>query len=158
MKKISKRRHTHHREPPSGADNHFQRMEHEAEEGHPIDLVVEKRVQHRAARKRLIDLQNKILQRLGDDKKPFFALEELRMHVSAEREEAYFDVGYEHGLADALATERRGRARLSAEAGQLATEFRERIVQSQVPTRDALLALLECVWAVAAKGESSEAR
>lgn len=150
--------HTHHRKPPSGADNHFQRMEHDAEEGHPIDLVVEKRVQHRAARKRLIDLQNKILERLGDNKKPFFALEELRMHVSAEREEAYFDVGYEHGLADALATERRGRARLSAKAGQLATEFRERIVQSQVPTRDALLALLECVWAVAAKGESSEAR
>lgn len=83
MKKISKRRHTHHRKPPSGADNHFQRMEHDAEEGHPIDLVVEKRVQHRAARKRLIDLQNKILERLGDNKKPFFALEELRMHVRA---------------------------------------------------------------------------
>lgn len=126
-------------------------MEHDAEEDHPLDLVVENRVEHRAARKQLTHLANKIRERLGEDKKPLFDLEQLLMHVSAEREEAYFNVGYEHGLADALATARRGRVRLSAEAAKLATEFRERIVQTRLPARDAVLGLLECLWTIVAK-------
>jgi hypothetical protein len=119
-------------------------MEHPTEEGHPIDNAVAQRVRHVAARKQLLRLQDRILARLEDDRKPFLDLEELRGCVSAEREEAYFNLGYEHGLADERARGRRGQEKTLA----LATEIRERVVQAPLPPRQAVLGLLECLWAL----------
>lgn len=121
-------------------------MEHPTEEGHPIDNAVAQRVRHVAARKQLLRLQDRILARLGDDRKPFLDLEELRGCVSAEREEAYFNLGYEQGLAAERARDRRGQEKEKA----LATEIRERVVQAQLPPRQAVLGLLECLWALVA--------
>lgn len=121
-------------------------MEHATEEGHPIDNAVARRVRHVAQRKQLLRLQDRVLARLGDDRKPFLDLEELRGCVSAEREEAYFHLGYEHGLADERARGRRGTEKALA----LATELRERIVQAHLPPQQSALGLLECLWAIVA--------
>lgn len=124
-------------------------MEHPTEEGHPIDSAVARRVRHVAQRKQLLRLQDRVLARLGDDRKPFLELEELRGCVSAEREEAYFNLGYEHGLADERARDRRGTEKALA----VAIEIRERIVQAQLPPQQAALGLLECLWAVVADAD-----
>jgi len=124
-------------------------MEHPTEEGHPIDSAVARRVRHVAQRKQLLRLQDRVLARLGDDRKPFLDLEELRGCVSAEREEAYFNLGYEHGLADERARDRRGTEKALAAA----TEIRERIVQAQLAPQQAALSLLECLWAVLADAD-----
>ena len=67
--------------------------------------------------------------RIQGDKQPVLELEALRNAISADRDEAFFNVGYEHGLADALARARRGSIRLPNEVKQFATETRERMVQ-----------------------------
>jgi hypothetical protein len=124
-------------------------MEHPTEEGHPIDNAVARRVRHVAQRKQLLHLQDRVLARLGEERKPFLEFEELRGCVSAEREEAYFNLGYEHGLADERARDRRGTEKTLA----LATEIRERVVQAQLPPQQAALGLLECLWAVVADAD-----
>ncbi len=107
---------------------------------------MERRLEHQAVRKHLIRLQNQILDRLGDDKQPFFDLEDLRNCMGSEREQAYFDLGYEHGIADELARSRRGAKKPLA----LAEEVRERLVQADLPPRQAALGLIECLWVVVA--------
>jgi hypothetical protein len=125
--------------------NHFERMEGAFEEGHPIDLAVARRVRLSAKRRRLVRLQARILGRLETaSRKVFLQLEDLRNSMGAEVEEAYFNVGYEHGLADARARQRRGVERET----KLAREIRERIVRAHVPPRRAALGLIECLWAV----------
>jgi hypothetical protein len=124
-------------------------MEHPIEEGHPIDNAVARRVRHVAQRKQLLRLQDRVLARLGEERKPFLELEELRGCVSAEREEAYFNLGYEHGLADERARDRRG----AESALAVATELRERIIQAQLSPREAALGLLECLWAIVTGGD-----
>ena len=82
------------------------------------------------------------------DKTLVLELEALRSDISNDREEAFFNVGYEHGLADGLARARRGSIRLSKEVQQFVTETRERMVQLKAPEQ-ATLGLIECLWALA---------
>ena len=71
-----------------------------------------------------------VMGRIQGDKQPVIEIvletEALRNAISADREEAFFNVGYEHGLADSLARARRGSIRLSNEVQQFVTETRER--------------------------------
>jgi hypothetical protein len=118
------------------------------DENHPVDLVVARRVRDRLARKKLARLEREVRGRIEGDKQPVLELEALRNAISTDREEAFFNVGYEHGLADSLARARRGSMRLSNEVQQFVTETRERMVQLEAPWH-AALGLLECLWALA---------
>jgi hypothetical protein len=118
------------------------------DENHPVDLVVARRVRDRLARKKLARLEREVRGRSEGDKQPVLELEALRNAISTDREEAFFNVGYEHGLADSLAHARRGSIRLSNEVQQFVTETRERMVQLEAPWQ-AALGLLECLWALA---------
>lgn len=128
-------------------------VKHDGEEGHPVDVVVDRSVQHRAARRTLIDLQDQVLAALANHeagKEALLALEELRNEVADEREQAYFNLGYEHGLADKHARERRRGSTLSKEAREIAVETRQRFVRAKLPPWQAMLCLLECAWSLAA--------
>lgn len=83
------------------------------DENHPIDLEVARRVRDRLALKKLARLEREVMGRIQGDKQPVIEIEALRNAISADREEAFFNVGYEHGLADSLARARRGSIRLS---------------------------------------------
>jgi len=117
------------------------------DEDHPIDLVVERRLD-RLASEKLARLAREVMGRIEGDKQPVLELEALRNAISTDREEAFFNIGYEHGLADSLARARRGSIRLSNEVQQFVTETRERMVQLEAPWQ-AALGLLECLWALA---------
>ena len=128
--------------------NYYRQMLHlRGDENHPVDLVVARRVRDRLARKKLARLEREIGRKL-EDTQPVLELEALRNAISTDREEAFFNVGYEHGLADSLARARRGSIRLSNEVQQFVTETRERMVQLEAPEQ-ATLGLIECLWALA---------
>jgi len=156
MKSVSNRQRTHHgSKKAEGPPNYYRQMLHpRGDENHPIDLVVARRVRDRLAPKKLARLERQVMGRIQGDKQPVLELEALRNAISADRDEAFFNVGYEHGLADALARARRGSFRLSNEVKQFATETRERMVQLEAPWQ-AALGLLECLWALAAKHDSA---
>ena len=129
--------------------NYYRQMLHlRGDENHPVDLVVARRVRDRLARKKLARLEREVRGRIEGDKQPVLELEALRNAISTDREEAFFNIGYEHGLADSLARARRGSIRLSNEVQQFVTETRERMVQLEAPWQ-AALGLLECLWALA---------
>ena len=135
--------------PRRAAPNYYRQMLHvRGDEEHPVDLVVARRVRDRLARKKLARLERKVRGRIEGDKQPVLEIEALRNAISTDREEAFFNVGYEHGLADSLARARRGSIRLSNEVQQFVTETRERMVQLEAPWQ-AALGLLECLWALA---------
>lgn len=129
----------------------------ERDVGHPIDAAVDRIVQHKAARRMIISFQEQVLAALGKNengRKALLALEELRNEMADEREQAYFNLGYENGAAGERARDRRGSEKELA----LATEFRDRIVQARLPPRQAALGLLECLWAVVAGGDEKLAK
>jgi len=104
--------------PGGRPPNHYRQMLHlRGDEDHPVDLVVARRLRDRVARKKLARLEREIARRL-EDKQPVLELEALRNEIIADRDESFFDVGYEHGLADALARARGGSLRLSSEVRQ----------------------------------------
>ena len=139
------------RAPP----NYYRQMLHvRGDEDHPVDLVVARRLRDRLAHKRLGRLEREIGRKLKDAQ-PVLELEALRNAIIADRDESFFNVGYEHGLADALGRARRGSIRLSNEVRQFMTETRERMVQLGAPWQ-AALGLLECLWALARRQAGEE--
>ena len=137
---------THHNPRRETPNNYYRQMLHvRGDEDHPIDLVVERRLD-RLAPKKLARREREVMGSI--DKTLVLELEALRSDISNDREEAFFNVGYEHGLADGLARARRGSIRLSKEVQQFVTETRERMVQLEAPEQ-ATLGLLECLWALA---------
>lgn len=128
-----------------------------SEEGHPVDLAVIDRIPERPG---IIRLQQQILAKLKNesDRKLLRTLEDMRLALGTERDEVYFNIGYEHGLAAARARARRGATPLLEEAKRLGRETRERVVQSKLPRWQVVLCLLECLWSVAAiESEGAEA-
>jgi hypothetical protein len=115
------------------------------EEGHPVDLLVEREVGDEETRRRALALQNSVLAELGPEtRRAFLELEELRNEIAADREERYFDVGYERGLAEARSRMHRPARPLPPGAAHVLEDIRERVLDTR-PTRDALLALVECL-------------
>jgi len=128
--------------------NYYRQMLHvRGDEVHPVDLVVARRLRDRLARKKLARLEREIGRKL-EDREPVLELEALRNEIIADRDESFFNVGYEHGLADALARARGGSNHLSSEVRQFVTETREWMIQLEAPWQ-AALGLLECLWALA---------
>src|SRR5262249_27644505 len=150
MKSVSKRQRTHHgAKKAEEAPNYYRQMLHvRGDEDHPIDLMVAPRLDELAPKK-LARMQHEVMGQIGNTE-PALELEALRAEISADRDEAFFNVGYEHGLADGLARARRGSIPLSSEVRQFAAETRERIVQLESPSQ-ASLGLLECLWGLAVK-------
>jgi len=78
--------------------NYYRQMLHvRGDENHPVDLVVARRVRDRLASEKLARLAREVMGRIEGDKQPVLELEALRNAISTDREEAFFNVGYEHG-------------------------------------------------------------
>lgn len=130
--------------------NHYREANPDDIEKHPIDEEVERRLNHRGLRKRIIAAQSRLMAALGKRRHLYLRLEELLGNRHLDREEAMFNLGFEHGLvqgrADALAAVlrnqgARGRA-LAARLAQLATH-------AGFERSRALASLLEVSWAMA---------
>ncbi|MFP2958477.1 hypothetical protein [Corallococcus exercitus] len=149
MKKLSKQDPPHNPQPLSPRPSYYCQMKRPGEDGHPVDIAVQQRLPQDAEHKRLLELQEQVRAQLGKNTKAFLELETLRTDISLDREEAYFNLGYEHGLAEAQARARRETLVYSEAAEALAMDVREKLVQAQLPFEDALMVFLECLWVAA---------
>lgn len=69
------------------------------DDGHPVDLAVQRWLPHVAEHRSIVTLQDELLAALAPSgQRLFLELEELRNTLAAEREEAYFDAGVGHGI------------------------------------------------------------
>jgi hypothetical protein len=123
--------------------------EHGSEE-HPVDEAVARRLRHGALRKQIRSATEQIIDALGERRHLWLALEPLLGAYRADREEAYFNIGYEHGLvagrADALAASLRRRGRHRALAARLS---RLAVNAAGLRGPGAVAALLEVAWGLA---------
>jgi len=110
------------RNNPGGKEtptNYYRQMLHvRGDEDHPIDLAVERRLD-RLAPEKLARLEREVMGSI--ERTLVLELEALRSDIRNDRDEAFFNVGYEHGLSDGLARARGGSIRLSKEVQQFVT-------------------------------------
>jgi hypothetical protein len=67
---------------------------------HHVDDDVDRRAGNEALRRRIVALQDLIVAALGDERDLYLALEDLVNQRIDEREEAYFNAGFEHGFIE----------------------------------------------------------
>jgi hypothetical protein len=130
--------------------NHYQGANAADGEDYPIDDELERRLRHATLRRRILSAQRRLLAALGEKRHLYLCLEELLGSRGDAREEAMFNLGFEHGLVqgrvDALATT----VRHQAERGRVPASrlIRDAANAGFDPPR-ALVALLEVAWAMA---------
>jgi hypothetical protein len=128
-------------------------MDGNADEEHPADVLVDRRLDHSALRRRIRAATDRLLEALGEEHDLWLRLEELLGEQRLDREAAYFDVGYHHGRAagraEALAD---GKPRASTAYRELARRVRETAVNASLPPGEATAALLEAAWALIDQG------
>ena len=151
MSKVSIRPEGHNRKPVGRS--HYEALRRADLERHPVDTAVEARLYHRAVRRRVVQLQERIKTALGGDSQTFLQLDALLNDERAEREEAYFNVGYEYG-ANAV------RHRVLSEMARrtwpkrldaVAAHLRDEIMQAGLSSAETLLVLVESLWVLAVR-------
>lgn len=114
------------------------------DEGHPVDLVVQRWMQHEEAQRRILNLQEQMLAVLDPGlQREFLKLEELRNEVAAEREEAYFDLGVGHGIERERQQRRRRLRSLPPAAAKLAARVRRCLERTDLEQHEVVFALVE---------------
>lgn len=136
----------------------YEDMDGEADEEHPVDVLVDRRLDHAALRRRIRAATDRLVEALGEEHDLWLRLEEMLGEQRLDREAAYFDVGYQHGRAagraEALAD---GMPRASTAYQDLARRIREAVVNASLPPGQATSALLEAAWALVSAHTASKA-
>jgi hypothetical protein len=115
----------------------------------PLDDAIERKVDHRAIGRRIRRLERAVARALGEQRGLLWQLDELRVARERGLNEAFFEVGYGHGLADGRACAlRRALPQASAGARRVADEVRALIVSAGLSPRNAAAVLLETAWAL----------
>jgi hypothetical protein len=127
----------------------YREAEESGSEEHPIDEAVARRLRHGGLRKRIRRATDRLVHALGDQRDAWLDLEALLGNYRIDREEAFFEIGYEHGLvagrAEALAALRRRGGPHRA----LATSLARLAVNAGLHPSGAVAALLEVAWGLA---------
>ncbi len=138
--------HNEHGQPPDPYDA----LEREMPEEHPVDAAIEHRMPQRKLRRRMRQASDRLMQALGDRRDLWLRLEELLGLYRARREEAYFNLGFEHGVtAGRVEGLRAVDGSIPPEALPLADQLRELAVQANIDRGNKVAALLEAAWALA---------
>lgn len=128
----------------------YEAMERELPEEHPIDATVERRIPQRKLRRRMRAAGELLMQALGERRNLWIRLEELLGLYHSRREEAYFNLGYDHGVAAGRVEALRALDdRSPPETRSLADQLREIAIQADVSRTEKVAALLEAAWALA---------
>ena len=156
MSKVSIRPGGHNRKPDGRS--HDEALRRPDLEKHPVDTAVEARLFHRAVRRRAVQLQERITRALGADALSFLQLDALLGDERAEREEAYFNAGYEHG-ANAVrhrVLREMARGAWPERLEQVSAHLRDEVMQAGLTSSETLLVLVESLWVLAVRAPSSE--
>ena len=133
----------------------FEAVDHESPEGHAVDRAIERRLPLKKLRRRIRRATHEMQEALGERADLWQRLEPLLGELRARREEAYFDIGHEHGLAAgraealrALTDAATARTR-TGDARAFADTVRDLAVQTDLALPLTVAALLETAWALA---------
>ena len=151
MSKVSIRPEGHNRK--AVGQSHYEALRRPDLESHPVDTAVQARLHHRAVRRRVRLLQEQIMRALGSDTKPFLQLDALVNDERAEREEAYFNVGYEYGsnaVRHRVLREIAGRV-WPKRLEHVAAHLRDEVLQAGLSSSETLLVLVESLWVLAVR-------
>ena len=133
----------------------YHAVDHESPEGHAVDRAIERRLPLKKLRRRIRRATHEMHEALGEHADLWLRLEPLLGELRALREEAYFDLGYEHGLTAGRAEALRALAdaatarTTTGDARAFADVVRDLAVQSDLPLPLTVAALLETAWALA---------
>jgi hypothetical protein len=150
MSKVSVRPRRHNLE---GLRNHYETLRRPDEEFHPVDKAVEARLHHGAVRRRLRQLQTLVMKALGAKSNSFLQFEALSNDERREREEAYFNLGYEYGATSVRHRVMRqmvGRT-WPERLEHVATRLRDEVLQAGLSSSETLLVLAESLWVLAVR-------
>jgi hypothetical protein len=116
---------------------------------HPVDVLVEKRAPQRRLRRRIRRASRQLMQVLAGRRDLWLGLEAQLAEYRQLREQAYFDVGFEHGFAAGQAHIVGLLLGAGVRVEQLAARVREQaILDDQLSPQERALALLQAAWAV----------
>jgi hypothetical protein len=135
----------------------FERIPRVTDDRHPIDIAVENRLGDRVRQKWIVKLQERIIELLGAHSGLFLKLEARLNEQQRDRERCYFNIGYEHGVVDTHALARSGLPPVPPRAETLARSVQELMLQANLPAVEAILALLQCAWAMAETHRTTQA-
>lgn len=130
----------------------MERVHHIDSDAHPVDEAIERRHPLRTLRARVRRATRAVEQALGNQRHLWLKLEEPLNELRGEREDAYFNFGYEHGFAEG----RRALRKTAPAVRELATRLQDRAIQQGARREDALVALLEAALALAVRPSSQE--
>jgi len=133
----------------------YEAVEHVASEEHPVDAAVEQRLPQRKLLRDIRVMSERMMVALGDTRRLWLRLEEVLGDYHLQREEAYFNIGYEYGLTagrvEALQVLMPARKRgPSTERGRaFANRVRDLALQADLSPSLVIAAVLEAAWALA---------
>ncbi len=129
------------------------------EEIHPVDAAIARRLPHRSLRRKIRATTAAMVRALGPRQDLWLKLEDLTMRYRLDREEAYFNLGYELGVTagrtEALAASVRRGSRAQRE---LATRIRNITVEAELPPSIKVATLLETARALVIGKDVSSGR
>jgi len=133
-------RHNHYREANSTATD---------SEAHPIDEELERRLRHGTLRKRIIAAQGRVIAALGSQRHLYLELEQLVGDRAIDREEAMFNIAFEHGVVLGRAEALRAALRRQGPQGRtLAREIARLAASEGLEPPRALNVIIEVAWAL----------
>ena len=139
----------------------YHQVEHDPGDMHPVELAVLVRAPLEELNRRIREADSQLLEALGDRRTLWLQLEELLTERCVLREEAHFDVGYEHGFAagraDALRSLMGGTSPAEGapvDANVITTRTfadrcRDQAIQTGLPRHLTIAAILEVAWTLA---------
>jgi hypothetical protein len=119
-------------------------------EFHPVDIAVEARLRHSALRRRIIELRALVVSAVLDPR-AYLELEELSTDERRDREEAFFNLGYEYGASDVRhrVVKQMTGAICPGRLEHVASRLRDEIFQAGLSAEETLLLLVEALWMLA---------
>jgi hypothetical protein len=115
---------------------------------HRVDDEVEHRAGNEGLRREIIAAQDRVTAALGEQKPLYFALEELVGNRIAVREEAHFNVGFEHGYIEGRQEALSAVWRRTTRGRTLAKKITHLALDSRLAQHHAIGALLEVAWSL----------
>lgn len=132
-----------------GRHNHYREANTTDGEAHPIDDELERRLRHGELRKGIIAAQGRVIAALGEQRHLYLELEQLVGDRAVDREEAMFNIAFEHGLVLGRADALRAALRRQAPQGRALAKHIARLAAREglEPPR-ALNVIIEIAWAL----------
>jgi hypothetical protein len=121
-------------------------------DGHPIDDEVERRTENEDLKQRIMTAQDQLLAVL-DNKRVYLALEELFGERADAREEAMFNVGFEHGYVQGRRDTLAALWRRTPRGRTLAKKITQLAMDAHLTPPHAIAALLEVAWSFLTRPE-----